>query len=269
MREPVAHGLSLAAVRTPTLPPATHTNAVLLGAREVVVVDPASPYPEEQEALAGALADLKVSAIVLTHHHVDHVSGAEDLRRRTGAPILAHPITAELVDFDVDQTLDEGGTLDVEGVAWRALHTPGHAPGHLCLHADALGLAVVGDMVAGVGTIVLDPPHGDLGAYLASLERLRALGTSTLVPAHGPALTAPEAVLSYYIEHRHNRTAQVLAALRTVGAAARPAELVPHIYPELSAPLTFVAARQVLCHLQWLSTQGRAHEHDGGRWTLE
>lgn len=269
MRVSVAPGVAVVPVLTPTLPPATHTNAVVLGHRDVLVLDPASPWEEEQARLADCLRDVAVRAIVLSHHHVDHVSGAADLRARTGAPILAHPLTAERVDFTVDGLLHEGDELALDHGRWRVLHTPGHARGHLCLHEPDAGVVIAGDMVAGVGTIVLDPPEGELGTYLNSLERLRALGASAMVPAHGPVLTEPDLVLNYYIEHRHHRTAQVLAALGAAHGPARPSELVPHIYPELSAPFTFVAARQVLCHLQWLASQGRAAEGEDGRWTLE
>ena len=106
MLESVIPGVRVFPVRTPTLPPATHTNAWVLGERDVVVVDPASPWPEEQEALANALDGVTVRAIFLTHHHRDHVSGAEDLRARTGAPILAHPQTVGLVPFSVDEAVE-------------------------------------------------------------------------------------------------------------------------------------------------------------------
>lgn len=243
-------------VRSPTLPPATHTNAWVLGAERVTVVDPASPWPEEQEALASALAPLSVERILLTHHHVDHVSGAEDLRARTGAPIVAHPITADLVDFEVDEFLEEGPPLDCDGTSWTVLHTPGHAPGHLCLHDPASATIVAGDMVAGVGTIVLVPPEGDLGHYLAQLGRLRDLSPARLCAAHGPVITDAVAYLQHYLDHRNMRTEQVRSGLRAASSAVSPRDLVPGIYPELPELFWGIAAAQVHCHLLWLEGRG-------------
>ena len=266
-REAIAPGLGVVAVPTPTLPPATTTNAVVLGAREVAVVDPASPWPEAQEALTAALADVTVTAILLTHHHLDHVSGAEDLRRRTGAPIYAHPATAARLDFDVQGLLEEGAVWTTDAGAWQALHTPGHASGHLIFWEASQRLVVAGDLVAGEGTIVLDPPEGDLERYLQSLERLAALGARLGVPAHGPVLTEPADLARAYIAHRHARTAQVRAALGAAGVAS-PEALVPTIYPGLSPFIAQVAARQVLAHLQWLQGRGEVRPVDAERFEL-
>jgi ribonuclease/clavin/mitogillin len=263
--ESVTAGVRLFPVRTPTLPPATHTNAWVLGERDVVVVDPASPWPEEQEALARALDGVTVRAIFLTHHHRDHVSGAEDLRARTGAPILAHPQTVGLVPFSVDEAVDEGDPISVDdGASWDPIFTPGHAPGHLCLRrGDTI---VAGDIVAGVGTIVLDPPDGELALYLATLERLSRLDPARLLPAHGPVLAPGSPVLAYYIAHRHERTEQFRAALRVLGSAD-PAAIAAHVYVEIPPSYLGVAARQVLCHLQWLEERGEVMR-DGEEWRL-
>src|SRR5687767_11197029 len=138
--EPVAPALSLIAVRTPTLPPATHTNSWIVGDDQLLVVDPASPYEDEQArqfaALQGAIADgRRIAGLFLTHHHLDHVSGAADLRDRLAAvghevPILAHRVTAELVKdrIRVDRMVEDQEQVHDDVVA---VFTPGHAPGHL------------------------------------------------------------------------------------------------------------------------------------------
>jgi glyoxylase-like metal-dependent hydrolase (beta-lactamase superfamily II) len=114
---------------------------------------------------------------------------------------------------------------------------------------------IAGDMVAGVGTILLDPPEGNLGMYLDSLEQLKRLEPKTLLPAHGPPIEQGVACLQQYIDHRNLRTQQIMEALKT-RPAAKPSDLVPVIYTELPQSFYPVAARQVLCHLQWLLAQG-------------
>jgi len=218
----------------------------------VTVIDPASPWAEEQALLNGALDGRRVDTIFLTHHHRDHISGVEALRRRTGARVVAHPLTASRIPFDVDAEIDAGFIVETDAGRWIAHHTPGHARGHLCLHREDDGYIVAGDMVAGVGTILLEPPEGHLGHYIDSLERLIALDPQCLLPAHGPEITDAVGYLQHYIDHRHHRTQQILEALAAATAPATPKMLVPTIYTELPQHFWGIAARQVLCHLLWL-----------------
>lgn len=271
--ETVAPDVGVVHVRTPTLPPATSTNCWLVGTDELTIVDPASPYEDEQARLFAEVEALlaggrRVRRLFLTHHHQDHVSGATDLQARLRAagvdvPVAAHPVTADLVAprIRVDELVHDGDVV-VDGV--RAVHTPGHAPGHLVL--SGAGWIVAGDMVAGVGTIVLDPSEGDLQDYLDSLERLRGLGADRLFPAHGPVMPHADAVLSFYVAHRHQRTDQVRGALVRLGAS-RPDELAPAVYPELDPRMLPVAAMQILTHLRWLGAHGLAREVGSGRWS--
>ena len=261
-------------VRTPTLPPATHTNVWCLGDRAITVVDPASPYDDQRQLLFEGLrarigSGATIERIVLTHHHVDHVSGADDLRSRLAAigqttPILAHEATVPLVDISVDGTLDDGDEFDASGVRWVARHTPGHAPGHLVLHQPETGVMVAGDLVSGESTIVIDPREGSLREYLASLRAARAWAPTVLLPAHGNPL--PPTLLDEYIAHRHARTDQVRSALAPHDHAA-PIDLVPTIYPDLPVPMHGFAAIQVLAHLLWLQDRGEVRVHEG-RWAL-
>ena len=140
-----------------------------------------------------------------------------------------------------------------------APHTPINGGRHelrvVCLHRDD-GYIVAGDMVAGKGTIVLDPPEGNLADYLFQLDRLRDLDSATLLPAHGPELSDPRAYLTHYIDHRNSRSDQVFSALSGVDGPTQPGALVPIIYPDIPTFIHPIAARQVLCHLQWLAGQG-------------
>lgn len=264
--------LRVLALRTPTLPPATHTNCYLLGQGELTLVDPASPYDDEQAALFEALDALiaageRPAQVFLTHHHMDHVGAAMALKARYGLPIVAHARTAELLqgEVEIDRFLNEGDVLEVGGGGrWEVLHTPGHAGGHLVLHDTSTGAMVAGDMVAAVGTIVLAPPDGDLRLYLASLARLRDLAPTVLFPAHGDDIRDAVGLLEHYIRHRHSRTDQLRAAL-ALGPAS-PMELVERVYADtIPAFIKPVAEAQVRCHLRYLVEEGevRAPEGDG------
>jgi glyoxylase-like metal-dependent hydrolase (beta-lactamase superfamily II)/8-oxo-dGTP pyrophosphatase MutT (NUDIX family) len=263
-------GLALAGVRTPTLPPATHTTCDVVGADELVVVDPASPYPEEQAALDAALDELarrgrRVRAIWLTHHHADHVGGAAHLAARLGVPVAAHRATAALVRdrIAVDRELVDGevevlpAARGVPERRLRCVFTPGHAPGHHCFLEETSGFCIAGDMVASIGTIVVDPDEGDMAEYLASLARLRALAPRALLPAHGMPITRPIEKLDEYTRHRLWREDQVRAALRAAGRATA-LELVPRVYQDVPAAMHPLAARSLLAHLLKLVKDGDA-----------
>ena len=272
----LAPGIVGVPLRTPTLPPATHTNCWLVGEGSFLVIDPASPWDDERgrllDVIRGRLAaGESLAGLLLTHHHHDHVAGAAHLRDALAAdgvpaPVFGHPETAARVDVAVDRRLVDGDHLVVGGCELDVLHTPGHARGHLVLHDRASGAMVAGDMVAGVGTIAIDPDEGDLGDYLAQLERLRGRSPTVLLPAHGPALPHADAVLSMYIAHRHARSDQIRRALAD-GGPLTPDGIAAVVYPELPAAWQRLAARQVLSHLKWLAAHGVARAVDGERWS--
>jgi len=259
----VAPGIRVLALRTPTLPPATRTNVYLVGptAGPVAVVDPGSPYPEEQAALDRVLAELPPAAVLLTHHHGDHIGGATALAERWSVPIVSHPLTAARLDGVVAVTeLAEDGDVICGATA---IFTPGHAPGHLCF---GVGDAVIaGDMVAGVGTILIEPGDGDMAVYFASLERLRARPPHALLPAHGPAIPDGHAKLSEYLAHRKLREARVIAALRDEPRSL--AELVAEAYGDTPRALWPLAERSLLAHRIKLVREQRARDAGDGRWS--
>jgi glyoxylase-like metal-dependent hydrolase (beta-lactamase superfamily II) len=262
-------------VRTPTLPPATHTNAWILGQGELWVVDPASPWEDEQGRLLAEVrrrlaGGERLGGLILTHHHPDHVSGAVALASALPKrpPIFAHHLTAALLgpQLPIDAFWEDDQQVALGGDAWRVLWTPGHAPGHLALLRESDGTVVAGDLVAGVGTIVLNPEEGDLGHYLASLQRLRDLGCKRLLPAHGPALDDADRVLEGYLKHRLARNQQILQAL---GAGpAPPQDLVRLVYPDLAPLLRPVAEAQLRTHLRWLGEQGQVAQGPTGLFSL-
>lgn len=277
MGEVLPPGFDRVALRTPTLPPATHTNTWVVGHDRLTLFDPASPYADEQARLVAwldeqAVRGRTVERIVLTHHHHDHVAGARALQavfeaRGQHVPIAAHAITAELLadSLTVNEHLDES-VLDAGEVRLAPLFTPGHAPGHLVfLHRES-GVMIAGDLVAGVGTILIDPRDGHLGTYLASLARARDERPSWLLPAHGDPLAEGVGVLDGYLAHRHARTEAIERALGRLGVA-RPGELVSEVYEGLPAAAHGLAALQIRSHLTWLVEHGRAQAVERG-WTL-
>lgn len=268
---PLAPGLFYVPQKTRTLPPASHTLCVLVGGRRVLVVDPGSPDPAELGLVFDALQALQAEGrapteIVLTHHHPDHVGGAPALSESLGLPIAAHAETADRLPFPVDRTIEDGEQWDLGpdpfGHRWvlQALHTPGHAPGHVCLWDEARRFVIAGDMVAGVGTIVIDPPEGDLARYLESLQRLRQLEPRLVLAAHGAPLGPGSDVFGRYLEHRLWREQRVVAALPgTLG------DLLPRVYEDVSPAVYPLAERSLLAHLLKLEAEGRA-ERQGEVW---
>lgn len=257
--ERVAAGVDLFPVRTRTLPPATHTNVVVLGLSALTVVDPGSPWEEEQLSLVEALEarGLPVQRVLLTHHHDDHVAGLQALCAAfPGARVAAHPRTASLLGVEVHEQLVDDEQIDCGGLQARVVHTPGHAPGHLAL-ALAGDVVVAGDMVAGTGTIALAPEDGTLQEYLTSLQRLLDLSPGALVPSHGPVLHQPQAVLSMYIAHRHQRSAQLRQTLDHRGGAT-PQELVEELYAPRDDGVRSTALGEVQVHLDWMRAHGLA-----------
>ncbi len=257
----IAPGVRLAPFRTPTLLPATHTNSYLLmdGERPSVLVEPAPTDRAEIERLAHWAAG--VDRIFVTHHHADHVGALEELAERLDAPVLAHPSTASRLRGARFEHVEDGAELEVGPRRWRALHTPGHAPGHLCLVDEAAGTGIVGDMVAGIGTILVEPTDGDMGQYLASLERLAALELRKVLPAHGGLLVGGE-VFTRYATHRRMREAKVLAALRQ--APGPVGGLVPIAYDDAPKAVWPLARLSVEAHLLHLQEQGHAERTAAG-----
>ncbi len=272
----VSEGVRMLSLRTPTLPPATHTNAFLVGTREAVLVEPASPYPEEIERVVQWVRDaeaqgIRLRALLLTHHHPDHAGGAAALSERLSLPLWAHPRTAERLSglVQIDRMLEGGECLTLDGktpVEVDVVHTPGHAPGHLCFLVRQGSVLIAGDMVAGTGTILIEPVDGDMQQYLASLAALDALDTRVILPAHGGPIDDPRPKLAFYIQHRLAREQKVLTALRELSGpdGISPTELVPRAYADTPRAAWGLAAGAAEAHLIKLEREGHAERTSRG-----
>lgn len=268
---------------TPTLPPATQTNAYWVGEQRGFLVDPGSPFQQELTRIEQILHTLKaqgrtLTALFLTHHHPDHVGAVPRLQEAFGVPVLLHPITARCLGTgprgtpSLDDSLQapiliqEGSCLtdytDAPGL--ELLHTPGHAAGHLCLFAPDSRTLIAGDMVASVGTILIAPGEyeGDMSTYLLQLERLLALAPTLMLPAHGDPITAPVEMLSGYIAHRRMREGLVIAALQDHVRDERA--LAREVYGELPEAFLHFGQLSLVSHLTKLEREGRAVQVSGG-----
>ena len=268
------HGLLMYPLATHTLPPASTTNCYLLGTGDCVLIDPGSPLDLEIERLERSLAAAReqlgrrVVAIWLTHHHPDHIGGVERLRRSLKVPVLAHPATAERLagrGIRIDGELHDKQKVVLAGdppMSILVLHTPGHARGHLCFLEEEQRATLVGDLVAGLGTIVIDPPEGDMDDYIASLARLGMMHPGILFPAHGPAILDGRGKLREYVDHRLWREAKVLEAWKE--GLREPSEMLPKVYEDTPKEAWPLAERQILAHLDRLRRLKRLDE-----WSAE
>lgn len=159
---------------------------------EVLVIDAA----HDADAIARVVGDRTVRAIVSTHAHDDHVNAAPALAQRTGAPVLLHPDDEVLwrlahPDRKPDAELADGQVLQVAGTALTVVHTPGHAPGAVCLYAPELGCLFSGDTLFRGGPGATGRSYSDFPTILTSIrERLLVLPGDTVVhPGHGEDTT--------------------------------------------------------------------------------
>lgn len=262
------------------------TGTYLVGAPDgpIVVIDPGPQLDSHRDALAAAIGKRRVAAILVTHCHADHSPLAAWLREHTGAPTVGFgphprlddpdaddPLTAdeptgesdepvvveESTDYDFvpDLHVVDGDIAAIAGdVTLRAVHTPGHTSNHLCFALDDEHTLFTGDHIMGWSTTVIGPPDGDMRAYFDSLRRVQGRTDRVFLPTHGAPVTDTRPFLAAFLEHRLDREAQVLAAVRDgqTSIADMVAVLYADVRPELHKP----AARSVLAHLVKLVDDG-------------
>lgn len=261
-------GLWYLPVKSPTLPPSTHTNVWMPGSGPFALVDPGCAEDEEVARLLAVVnrkreLGAEPAAVLLTHHHRDHAASAGRISRELKIPLYAHPETLiRLRDIEEGRPLLEGEALKFGDTELKVLHLPGHAPGHLVFLLQGTGQVLCGDVVSSVSTILIDPADGDMGRYMESLRLLADLNPQRLFAGHGPP-AGPE-LIEATLRHRQDRERRIEAVL---GFRPRPLEDIaseayqdtPEAHPEL-------ARRQTLAHLLDLARQGRARATGGGTY---
>ena len=239
---------------------------------DCAVIDPGPDDPEHIAAIVAAVGDAKIIAIMCTHTHRDHSPAAAPLSQQTGAPVVGcaplvlkvdGPRSDEAFDtsYEPDRVLEDGEQMRGTGWSLTAVATPGHTSNHLCFALEESGALFTGDHVMGWSTSVVIPPDGDMGDYMASLEKLQRREDVVYHSAHGAAITKPKQLVRGMIGHRRQRENQIL---RLMSERARPvSEFIPEMYKGLDERLIGAAEMSVTAHLIDLDKRGLATEKDG------
>lgn len=250
----------------------TGTQSYIVGHGDVAVIDPGPDLPEHVAALIAATEGERITAILCTHTHRDHSPGARLLADATGAPIIGcAPLgiddegpqadAAYDIDYRPDHVLGDGETLAGKGWTLAAVATPGHTSNHLCFALPEAGALFSGDHVMGWSTSIVSPPDGDMGAYIASLEKLIGRDERVYFPGHGLEIAEPQRLVRGMIGHRKQREGQILRLL--ADGPATVAAMVPRMYAGVDPALYPAAERSVLAHLIDLERRGLVAEADG------
>lgn len=248
------------------------TNTYLVGAARLAVIDPGPDDPAHLAAILAAAGGRPITHIVITHTHRDHTDGMAALLKATGAKTAgyghrsparptggASSLTGgEYVErnFAPDIVLRDGDRLDGGDWALEALHTPGHAPDHLCFALAGTGVLFSGDHVMSWNTSIVAPPEGHMGAYIAALEKLLTREDRAYFPGHGGQLENPQKMVRAFLVHRRMREQAILEAIQ--GGKGTIGGVVGAVYKGLDPKLLNAAALSVAAHVVHLEERGLA-----------
>ena len=229
---------------------------------DMVLIDTGEHHKEWTQNILDFYRELgspKITAILITHSHMDHIGGVDRVHDVMQAPVRAHPKLTErlekIVGKDAVVSLKSRELVKVGGGATlRALFTPGHEVDHVCYYLKEDRVMFTGDTILGASSSTV----GDLASYMKSLELLTTFKHDTVCPAHGPVVPSPRGgkLAQWYISHRQEREQQVLAALEKGLSSIE--EIARDIYPRnLKKGLRHAAERNVTTHLEKLKKEGR------------
>lgn len=255
----------------------TGTETYLVGTSDVAVIDPGPDLHEHVDALLRAIDGRRVVGILCTHTHRDHSPASRAIKAATGAPIIGcaalaldddGPRADAAFDRDYlpDRVLQDGDQLSGDGWTLTAVATPGHTSNHLCFALEESGALFTGDHIMGWSTSVIAPPDGDMGDYMASLDKLLGRKDRIYYPAHGEAVEKPQRLVRGMMGHRKQREGQILRLLGK--QASEIPEMVEKMYVGLDPRLTGAAGRSVLAHLIDLRQRGIVTGAEGSAWRM-
>lgn len=246
------------------------TNTYLAGTdAKLVLIDPGPADDAHFKAIIDAAGPARITHILITHTHRDHTDGLGRLVEATGAKtcgfgrsarargaMRTSPSGSEFVDSDFlpDIALKDGDQLEAAGVTLTALHTPGHAPDHLCFALEGSNILFSGDHVMAWNTSVVAPPEGHMGDYIGALERLLTRTDHVYFPGHGGRLLQPQRVVKAYVMHRRMREQAILECIREGHSTI--AAIVPIVYRGLDPRLLNAASLSVAAHVEHLVERG-------------
>jgi glyoxylase-like metal-dependent hydrolase (beta-lactamase superfamily II) len=234
------------------------TNTYLVGIDEVAVIDPGPDDEGHIDAIIGASMKERVRWVLLTHTHPDHAPGTTRLVKETGAQVLAFAKKPKDGDVVPDRVIGEGDTIEGTEFGLEVLHTPGHAPDHLCFYLEEERVLFTGDTVLdGMFSVVSPSRGGDMAVYVETLERIEKIRLSKLCPGHGDVIEEPKERVREYIDHRRQREAQILSLVKK--QPSKVTDLVDAIYTgdDLPPELIEAASWQVYAHLVKLKRAGK------------
>lgn len=232
------------------------TNTYLVGIDEVAVIDPGPDDGRHIDAIVGASMRERVRWVLLTHTHPDHAPGTARLVKATGAEVLAFAKRDRDSDIVPDRTIGDGDTIEGTEFGLDVIHTPGHAPNHICFFLEEERLLFTGDVVLDGTFSVVNPARGgDMAKYLASLEKLKKRRISRICPGHGDVIDEPRAKIDEYIKHRRARERQILKVLND--GPAKITEIRARLYRDTPDALQEWAAKQIHAHLLKLRAEGK------------
>jgi glyoxylase-like metal-dependent hydrolase (beta-lactamase superfamily II) len=237
------------------------TNTYLVGRAHPILVDTGAgeaDYPALFQSYLRQRGWRRPERIILTHRHRDHLGGVTQLRELfPGVPVSKMIFRDSGLPEDVEM-LQDGETVEGDGVTLIPVHTPGHASDHLCFFLQEERALFSGDLILNGSTTVIPDEDGDLGLYMESLKRVQDLGVRRIYPAHGPVIEDGPGKIQEFIDHRLLRERQILETLG--GGPLTIPEIVKVIYADVDTRLHRVAAMSVHSHLRKLKGEGRVSE---------